>query len=140
VGLRDQLQLTQVATVIPYYARFMQRFPDVDRTGRGRRGRGAAPLVGTWLTTAARATCIAHARIVRDGTRGRFPASSTHSPRCPVSGRSTAGAILALACGTRAPILDGNAKRVLSRLFAVDSPVAAAATTEKQRVDAGRGG
>ncbi len=110
------LQQTQVATVIPYYERFMRRFPDIDSLA-------AAPLdevlhLWTGLGYYARArnlrTC---AQTVVAQYGGEFPTQIGVLMTLPGIGRSTAGAILALACGQRQPILDGNARRVLARVF-----------------------
>src|SRR5277367_2673231 len=112
------LQQTQVATVIPYYERFMARFPDV-------RSLSAAPLdevlhLWTGLGYYARArnlqTC-AQALVAHHG--GEFPHDVEAVKALPGIGRSTAGAILALSRGQRQPILDGNVKRVLSRVFGI---------------------
>ena len=113
------LQQTQVATVIPYYERFMGRFPDLAALAD-------APLddvLGHWsgLGYYARARNLHRcARVVRDHHGGRFPESIETVESLPGIGRSTAGAILSLALGQHHPILDGNVKRVLARAFAVD--------------------
>ena len=113
------LQQTQVATVIPYYERFMARFPTLAALA-------AAPLdevLHLWsgLGYYARARNLkacAEAIIERHG--GEFPRDLDAVSALPGIGRSTAGAILALARGERHPILDGNAKRVLARVFAIE--------------------
>jgi A/G-specific adenine glycosylase len=112
------LQQTQVATVIPYYRRFMQRFPTLARLA-------AAPLdevlhLWTGLGYYARARNLHQAaRYIRDEHAGRFPRDFEAVAALPGIGRSTAGAILALADGQRHPILDGNVKRVLARYHRV---------------------
>ena len=113
------LQQTQVATVIPYYQRFLQRFTDI-------RALAAAPLdevLHLWsgLGYYARARNLHRtAGIVRDEHGGVLPADIDSLQSLPGIGRSTAGAILALAHGRRHPILDGNVKRVLARYHALD--------------------
>ena len=113
------LQQTQVATVIPYYERFMQRFPDVGSLA-------AAPLdevLHLWsgLGYYARARNLHRAAVrVAEEHGGRFPESFEAVAGLPGIGRSTAGAILALSRGARFPILDGNVRRVLSRHFGVE--------------------
>lgn len=112
------LQQTQVATVIPYFERFMARFPDVIRLAD-------APLddvLHHWsgLGYYARARNLHKAaRLIRDQYAGVFPVSFDAVQELPGIGRSTAGAILALACDQRHSILDGNVKRVLARFHAV---------------------
>ena len=112
------LQQTQVATVIPYYARFMARFPDVASLA-------AAPLdevlhLWTGLGYYARARNLqACAQVVVAQYGGAFPQALQAMMELPGIGRSTAGAILALSGGQRQPILDGNAKRVLARVFGI---------------------
>jgi A/G-specific adenine glycosylase len=109
------LQQTQVATVIPYYQRFMARFPTVQSLA-------SAPLdevlhLWTGLGYYARARnmrACAQALVARHG--GEFPGSLDAVMALPGIGQSTAGAILALSRGERLPILDGNVKRVLAHL------------------------
>ena len=112
------LQQTRVTAVIPYFERFTARFPDVDALAAAE----LDEVLGLWsglgyyargrnLHAAARAVCANHG--------GRFPDTFEELLALPGIGRSTAGAILALAFGQRYPILDGNAKRVLARYHAV---------------------
>jgi len=108
------LQQTQVSAVIPYFERFMQRFADVQTLA-------AAPLdevlhLWTGLGYYARARNLHRAAqyMLREHG-GAFPATLTEAQALPGVGRSTAGAILSLACGQRHAILDGNVKRVLAR-------------------------
>ena len=108
------LQQTQVATVIPYYERFMVSFPTVTALADA----DSNTVLGHWsgLGYYARARNLhAAARIVRDEYEGVFPTEFDEVLALPGIGRSTAGAILALAYGQRHAILDGNVKRVLSR-------------------------
>jgi A/G-specific adenine glycosylase len=112
------LQQTQVATVIPYYERFMARFPDVQSLA-------AAPLdevlhLWTGLGYYARARNLhACARVLATNRGGDFPLSLEELVALPGIGRSTGAAILALSAGCRQPILDGNVKRVMARLFGI---------------------
>ncbi len=113
------LQQTQVTTVIPYYQRFMARFPDVNALANAE----LDEVLHLWsgLGYYARARNLHRAaRKVRDEHQGAFPETLDALTALPSVGRSTAGAVLALACGQRQPILDGNVKRVLSRLHALD--------------------
>ena len=112
------LQQTQVRTVVAYYERFMARFPDV-------RSLADAPVdevLHLWsgLGYYARARNLHRAAVrIRDDYGGEFPVQFAQLAALPGIGRSTAGAILALALGARFPILDGNARRVLARYFGV---------------------
>src|SRR6185312_9964177 len=112
------LQQTQVATVIPFYERFMHRFPDVGALA-------AAPVdevLHLWsgLGYYARARNLHRAAVcITQEHGGSFPREFEAVARLPGIGRSTAGAILALSQGERFPILDGNVRRVLSRYFGV---------------------
>jgi A/G-specific adenine glycosylase len=112
------LQQTQVATVIPYYERFVARFPSVDALANSTLD--AVLHHWTGLGYYARARNLHRtAGIVADEYRGAFPADPDLIATLPGIGRSTAGAIVAIAFGTRAAILDGNVKRVLARFHAV---------------------
>ena len=114
------LQQTQVATVIPYYERFMARFPD--RPGAWPRRREDEVLhlwTGLGYYAARPEPARLRAKLGGAATAGNFPRRSRRSKALPGIGRSTAGAILALSRGERHPILDGNVKRVLSRVFGI---------------------
>ncbi|CAK9884259.1 MAG: Adenine DNA glycosylase [Candidatus Erwinia impunctatus] len=112
------LQQTQVATVIPYFTRFMARFPTVSDLAR-------APLdevlhLWTGLGYYARARNLHKAAIVIDEQyQGKYPEKFAEIVALPGVGRSTAGAILSLALEQPWPILDGNVKRVLARCYAI---------------------
>ncbi|MDO9520486.1 MAG: A/G-specific adenine glycosylase [Pseudohongiella sp.] len=124
------LQQTQVTTVIPYYQRFMQHFPDVEVLA-------TAPIdqvlhLWTGLGYYARARNLHKtAQIVNDQYHGIFPPSLEQLGGLPGIGRSTAGAILALSMGQRGVILDGNVKRVLCRYYAINSWSGEMATQKK---------
>ena len=113
------LQQTQVSTVVPYFERFMARFPTVGSLA-------AAPLdevLHHWsgLGYYARARNLHRAAAaLANAHGGEFPLTLEEVLALPGIGRSTAGAILALSRGLRHPILDGNVKRVLARCFAVE--------------------
>jgi A/G-specific adenine glycosylase len=128
------LQQTQVATVIPYYTRFLAAFPDVAALA-------AAPLdrvLEHWsglgyyrrahhLHAAAQAIIAVH--------DGEFPRDASTLATLPGVGRSTATAIAAFAFGTRGAILDGNVKRVIARHAGVDGyPGAAKVETALWRI------
>ncbi|MEE9493899.1 MAG: A/G-specific adenine glycosylase [Gammaproteobacteria bacterium] len=113
------LQQTQVATVIPYYERFMQRFPDVSTLASA----SADEVLHYWsgLGYYARGRNLHRAAIkIVDDHQGVFPIVLEDVLALPGIGKSTAGAILSIACQQRQPILDGNVKRVLTRFHAVE--------------------
>lgn len=112
------LQQTQVATVIPYFLRFVESFPNAVTLADA----SIDDVLHHWsgLGYYARARNLHQAAtIIRDEFRGEFPSSFDDVVNLPGIGRSTAGAILALSGDARHPILDGNAKRVLARYHAV---------------------
>ena len=112
------LQQTQVATVIPYYERFMQRFAAVGTLA----GATEDEVLHLWtgLGYYARARNLHKtARIITDEFDAVFPATLDALSGLPGIGRSTAGAIMAIAYQKRATILDGNVKRVLARCFGI---------------------
>lgn len=112
------LQQTQVTTVIPYFNRFMQRFPNVEAL--------AAATVDDVLTYWAGLGYYARGRNlhkaaneIRNRFSGALPTDLEDLQSLPGIGRSTAGAICAMGFQLRAPILDGNVKRVLCRHEAI---------------------
>lgn len=113
------LQQTQVATVIPYYERFMGRFPDLEALANAPADEVLAYWSGLGYYSRARNLHRA-AQLIRDQHAGHFPEDVETVMALPGIGRSTAGAILSLACRQCHPILDGNVKRVLSRFHAVE--------------------
>lgn len=112
------LQQTQVATVIPYYERFMESFPDVIALADAPRDDVLHHWSGLGYYARAR-NLHAAAMIVRDDFAGEFPTAFDEIVGLPGIGRSTAAAILALSMQRRHAILDGNVKRVLARYHAV---------------------
>ena len=108
------LQQTQVATVIPYYDRFLAVFPDVRALARADEDAVLALWSGLGYYRRARHLHAA-AREVVDRHRGTFPRDSAMLAALPGIGPSTAAAIAAFASGERSAILDGNVKRVLAR-------------------------
>jgi A/G-specific adenine glycosylase len=112
------LQQTQVATVIPYYGRFLSRFPDVAALARAKRDEVLALWSGLGYYARARNLHRAAQQIVEQHG-GEFPRDFDAVLELPGVGRSTAGAILAQAFGARHPILEGNARRVFARHAAI---------------------
>lgn len=112
------LQQTQVATVIPYFERFMARFPSVVDLANAHLDEVLHLWTGLGYYARARNLHKA-AQQIRDEFGGQFPTQFADVLALSGVGRSTAGAILSSVLGAPYPILDGNVKRVLSRYFAV---------------------
>ncbi len=116
------LQQTQVSTVIPYYLRFLSTFPDVIALANAADDDVLHLWAGLGYYTRARNLHKA-AKIIASQHHGIFPATLEGLLALPGIGQSTAGAILSIAFGQRATILDGNVKRVLARLHGVTDPI-----------------
>ena len=112
------LQQTQVATVIPYYQRFLKSFPTVHRLAKSDLSRVLKIWEGLGYYSRARNLHRA-SKIILNHFKGKIPDHLTDLLNLPGIGKYTAGAILSIAYNKEAPILDGNVKRVLSRLFVV---------------------
>jgi len=112
------LQQTQVTTVIPYYRRFLQRFPNLQSLARASLDDVLTIWSGLGYYSRARNLHRAAQRIVGEH-RGRFPRSFESVLALPGIGRSTAAAICTFAFGARHAILDGNVKRVFTRCFGI---------------------
>lgn len=113
------LQQTQVATVIPYFQRFIDAFPTVAALAKS----GEDEVLALWsgLGYYSRARNLRKtAEIVVHDYAGIFPESESGLQCLPGIGRYTAAAIVSIAFQIRAPILDGNVKRVLARFFAIE--------------------
>jgi A/G-specific adenine glycosylase len=113
------LQQTQVDTVIPYYQRFLERFPDVATLAAASVDDVMALWSGLGYYARARNLHRAAQQIV-EHHGGQFPCRTVEIETLPGIGRSTAAAIAAFAYDERAAILDGNVKRVLCRAFGIE--------------------
>jgi A/G-specific adenine glycosylase len=124
------LQQTQVATVIPYFERFTARFPTVQSLAEAPEDEVLHLWTGLGYYARARnLRACAQVLVAKHG--GEFPPDIEAVIALPGIGRSTAGAILALSRGERHPILDGNVKRVLARVFGIaGDPGSAAVVTD----------
>ena len=121
------LQQTRASTVVPYFERFIARFPDLESLA----GAELDEVLHLWsgLGYYARARNLHRASgVVARAHRGVFPESVEEVERLPGVGRSTAGAIVAQSYGRRAAILDANVKRVLARRHRVAGTVSSAGT------------
>jgi A/G-specific adenine glycosylase len=121
------LQQTQVATVIPYYQRWLRRFPSVQSLARAKIDAVLKQWEGLGYYRRARNLHRAACEVVRRHG-GRVPADRAAMLALPGIGRYTAGAILSIAFGQPEPLVDGNVARVLARLFGI-----------RQNVKSGRG-
>jgi len=111
------LQQTTVAAVIPYYQRFLDGFPEVAALAAAPLAKVIELWAGLGYYTRARNLHRAAQTVVGDHG-GRFPATIAELAALPGIGRSTAGAIISIAFDQPAPILDGNVRRALVRLYA----------------------
>ena len=119
------LQQTQVATVLEYYARFLARFPDVRQLAAAAQDEVLALWSGLGYYSRAR-NLHRCAQIVVHQHGGEFPRTVDELAALPGIGRSTAGAIAAFCFGARAPILDANVRRVLTRVLGFGADLAEA--------------
>ena len=124
------LQQTQVDTVRPYYDRFLNRWPTVAELAAAR----IDDVMKMWEGLGYYARCRNMHRAAQqivDQHHGVFPAEFSDVLALPGVGRSTAGAILTFSYGQRHPIMDGNVKRVLTRLYDEAGEVSRAATQKR---------
>lgn len=119
------LQQTQVTTVLGYYDRFLQRFPDVASLAAAHEDEVLALWSGLGYYSRARNLHRCAQAVVRD-FGGSFPRSAELLATLPGIGRSTAAAIAGFCFGERAAILDANVKRVLTRVLAFDADLSQA--------------
>jgi len=124
------LQQTQVATVIPYYERFMSRYADVAALACAPIDDVMQAWAGLGYYSRARNLHRAAKAVVQEHA-GKFPSTVDALATLPGVGRSTAAAIASLAYGARCAILDGNVKRVLCRYFAIEGDPASS-TVERR--------
>jgi A/G-specific adenine glycosylase len=126
------LQQTQVETVIPYYLRFLTKFPSVKALAEAR----ADEVLKIWenLGYYSRARNLhAAAREIAARWRGRLPQNKKDLLGLPGIGEYTAAAILSIAFARRVAAIDGNVSRVISRLFALRRPLGSPESREQVR-------
>lgn len=124
------LQQTQVATVLGYYQRFLERFPTVAELAAATLDEVLTMWAGLGYYSRAR-NLHACAQAVLSLHGGEFPRSAEGLQTLPGIGRSTAAAVAAFCFGERVAILDGNVKRVLGRLLAFDGDLASSAEEKR---------
>ena len=113
------LQQTRVESALPYFRRFLQKFPDLEALARA----SQQEVVSAWsgLGYYARARNLHRAaRMVCEKHAGRFPENYQQALELPGVGTYTAGAVLSIAYGQPYPILDGNIRRVLTRCLRIE--------------------
>ena len=113
------LQQTQVSTAIPYFLKFIKRFPDIDTLADASEDEVLSYWSGLGYYTRAR-NILKSAQSIKIEFKSNLPKSIEELVTLPGIGRSTAGAIRSIGYGLKAPILDGNVKRVLSRYFKIE--------------------
>ena len=126
------LQQTQVATVIPYYERFLKRFPTVGDLAQA----PLADVLKMWegLGYYARARNLHKAALeIMEEYDGQLPTSYVELRQLPGFGEYTAGAVASIAFGEAVPAVDGNVKRVLARLFAIETDVSRGAGAREMK-------
>jgi len=124
------LQQTQVKTVIDYYHRFLKRYPTIQALADA----PADNVLKLWEGLGYYARCRnlhKAAKYMVEHHQGKFPQTLAEAQALSGIGRSTAGAILTFAYGQKHPLLDGNVKRVLSRIFDIDTDIQQATTTNR---------
>lgn len=131
------LQQTRVAAVIPYYLRFVERFPDACALAAAPQDEVMRVWSGLGYYSRARNLHACAQRVV-ESYGGAFPRSAAELAGLPGVGRSTAAAIAVFAFGERAAILDGNVRRVLCRAFGVEGFPGAGDTQRRLWEIAGR--
>lgn len=124
------LQQTQVDTVIPYYKKWLKSFPTLEKLAAAPEDRVMEHWAGLGYYRRAR---MLHqgARYVRDELGGKIPRTPEDLMKIPGIGKYTAGAIASIAFEAKAPILDGNVIRILTRLNAIEDDTALGSTLKK---------
>jgi len=115
-------QQTRIDTVIPYFNRWMQRFPTIESLANTNLQEVLSVWEGLGYYQRARNLWTAAGDVNREHG-GRLPRSRRELEQVPGIGRYTAAAIASIAFGEREPVLDGNVKRVLARVFDIATPV-----------------
>ncbi|MEE9434982.1 MAG: A/G-specific adenine glycosylase [Sphingorhabdus sp.] len=118
------LQQTTVAAVIPYFAKFTARWPDIAALARAEEADVMAAWAGLGYYARAR-NLIACAKLLMADHGGVFPQDEAGLLKLPGIGPYTASAISAIAFGKRAVVVDANIERVIARLFAIGTPLPA---------------
>jgi len=134
-AVRDMLQQTTVKAVAPYFHRFVDRWPDIDALAAADDMEVMAAWAGLGYYARAR-NLIACARTVSSRPGSRLPGTAAELAKLPGIGAYTAAAIAAIAFDEPAAVIDGNVERVVTRLFAIDTPLPAAKSIIRARLAA----
>jgi A/G-specific adenine glycosylase len=129
------LQQTTVAAVIPYFEKFVARWPDFAALASAADADVMAAWAGLGYYSRAR-NLLKCARLVASEYGGKLPDSAVELAKLPGVGPYTAAAIAAIAFGERVAVVDANVERVASRLFAIETPLPEAKPAIRQTVDA----
>ncbi len=124
------LQQTRVKTVLPYYERWIKAFPTIDKLADAPERKILKLWEGLGYYSRVRNLKKA-AKIISKKMDGKVPDTVAGLQNLPGIGRYTAGAISSIAFGQKAPVLDGNVKRVLSRLFCINENGATSASEDR---------
>ncbi|MFA7255628.1 MAG: A/G-specific adenine glycosylase [Candidatus Omnitrophota bacterium] len=124
------LQQTQVATVIPYYKRWLKTFPSLSTLANAPLSKALELWAGLGYYRRVRMFHQA-ANHVQKELQGKIPGNAEGLRELPGIGRYTAGAIASIAWGEKTPVLDGNVIRILTRIFAITQSIDRPATLEK---------
>ncbi len=124
------LQQTQVDTVIPYYEKWIKRFPALQHVAKAKLSDVLKSWAGLGYYRRARMLHQAACQIAKN-LQSKIPQTPLELVKLPGIGRYTAGAIASIAFGVRTPVLDGNVIRVLTRLFAISDDVGKGKTLDK---------
>ena len=124
------LQQTQVATVIPYYRRWLKAFPSLSALAHAPLSKALELWAGLGYYRRVRMLHRA-ASLIQKELRGKIPGTAEELRKLPGIGRYTAGAIASIAWGEKTPVLDGNVIRILTRIFAIAQSVDRPATLER---------
>lgn len=121
------LQQTRVETVIPYYERWMDRWPDLRSLADATVDEVLAAWSGLGYYRRARSLHAIAVQVCEDGD-GELPTTAAELQELPGIGPYTAAAVASIACGEAVPVVDGNVERVLSRLLLLDLPAGTSRT------------
>lgn len=124
------LQQTRVETVIPYFQRWLAEFPTPGSLAEAEEDQVLKVWEGLGYYNRAR-NLQAAAKILVEKYQGKLPSDKNALQELPGIGRYTAGAILSIAYDLPAPVLDGNLRRVFTRLFNINTPIQ---TTETEKI------